>query len=183
MVKNSVNSFNSSKHCHHGLRTKYIILPLPHMGQFVHHERCFNCLTNKDSIANRPRAVVGTHYSSYQSTTNCNAAEVNCAAKNHPSQSPFRRKKRSHSGRIHKLQWVIISVGIPVDPIANGISLSKPSDIGVVVSRSVIVEVTIGIELFAGELSGVIAGPCLSANSTKNKEDKVAIRCVPLRCR
>ena len=47
-------------------------------------------------------------------------------------------------------------------------SLSKPANIRIIIPGGEVVEVAIGIELFAGELSGVIAGACLISYSPKD---------------
>lgn len=85
---------------------------------------------------------------------------------------------------------VIVDVSVPAAAIHGWVALCEPCDIGVIVASGIVVEVTIRIKLLASELAGIIACPRLRTNSTKDKEgkfvikgDKVAIRCVPLRCR
>ena len=58
-------------------------------------------------------------------------------------------------------------MSIHFDTIADGVTLCEPSDVWIIASCSV-VEVTIGIELLACELAGVIAGTCLIAYRTED---------------
>ena len=58
---------------------------------------------------------------------------------------------------------VALRVSIHFDTIPNQISLCETSDVWIIVSRPVVVEVTIGIKLLVRELTCVIAGACLIA--------------------
>ena len=63
------------------------------------------------------------------------------------------------------------------DTIRHGFAVIR-----VIVPRPVVIEVTIGIELLAGELAGVIACPCLRTDCTEdivliaNKDALVIVR-------
>ena len=71
----------------------------------------------------------------------------------HPSNLRYYRWGHHSTRRINKLERAIRRIGIPIDPIAYGISLCEPVDAGFVAA---------GGELFAGELAGVIACPCFT---------------------
>ena len=63
----------------------------------------------------------------------------------------------------------------PLYPLHRGLKSSNRTqygtdlpDVGVIVPRPVVIEVTIGIKLFAGKLARVIACTCLISDSTQD---------------
>jgi hypothetical protein len=59
------------------------------------------------------------------------------------------RKYNQLTGGIHKLERIIRCVSIPIESIANGITLGKVPDVRVIIPRSKVAQPNGGIPLFA----------------------------------